>query len=269
MKTYSAKPGDVEKRWYVVDAEGQTLGRLATRVATVLRGKHKPHFTPHLDVGDFVIVVNAEKVRLTGDKLNSKWERRHSGYPGGLKSLWYEQLLSKHPERAIRKAVWGMLPKGSLGRRQLRKLKVYAGPDHPHRSQKPAPLTVDEVHAVAGAASLRPPATPEEKAAARPKRRPKPERPRRKKAEEKPAAAEPKRRSRRKAGAPAEETKPAEEPEAAEQPAAEAEDEAPEAEQKAESPEAEVATEEAGEPEQTEAGPAEDAEGSETKEDGA
>jgi large subunit ribosomal protein L13 len=142
VKTYSAKPGEVERRWYVVDAEGQVLGRLATRVATILRGKHKPQFTPHLDVGDFVVVVNAEKIKLTGKKLTDKWYRRHSGYPGGLSSLWYAKLLETHPDRAIRKAVWGMLPKTSLGRQQLRKLKVYAGVDHPHRAQKPEVLEI-------------------------------------------------------------------------------------------------------------------------------
>jgi large subunit ribosomal protein L13 len=140
MKTYSAKPGEVKQRWYVVDAEGEVLGRLATRIATVLRGKHKPQFTPHVDVGDFVIVVNAEKVALTGDKLAQKQYRHHSGYPGGLRSLWYEKLLEKHPERAVRRAVWGMLPKTTLGRQQLRKLKVYEGPGHPHAAQRPEPL---------------------------------------------------------------------------------------------------------------------------------
>lgn len=140
MKTYSAKPGEVPRKWYVVDAEGEVLGRLATRIATILRGKHKPQFTPHMDVGDFIVVVNAEKIRLTGGKLEQKQDHRHSGYPGGLRSLWYEKLLEKNPERAIRRAVWGMLPKTTLGRRQLRKLKVYRGPEHPHRAQRPEPL---------------------------------------------------------------------------------------------------------------------------------
>ncbi len=140
MKTYSAKPGEVTRRWFIVDAEGQVLGRLATRVASVLRGKHKPQFTPHLDTGDFVIVINAEKVKLTGAKLDQKQYRRHSGYPGGLRELWYGKLLEKHPERAVERAVWGMLPKTSLGRRQLRKLKVYRGSDHPHEAQKPHTL---------------------------------------------------------------------------------------------------------------------------------
>lgn len=143
MKTYSARPGDVSRHWFVIDAEGQVLGRLATRIATVLRGKHKPPFTPHLDVGDFVVVVNAKKVRLTGQKLDDKLFRRHTGYPGGLVEIPYRRLLETHPERAIERAVWGMLPKGRLGRQLRKKLKVYAGPDHPHASQKPDPLTVD------------------------------------------------------------------------------------------------------------------------------
>lgn len=143
MRTYSAKPGEVGRRWYVVDAEGQILGRLATRIATVIRGKHKPPFTPHLDIGDFVIVVNAEKVKLTGQKLDNKLYRRHSEYPGGLDEIPYRRLMATHPERAIERAVWGMLPKGRLGRQQRRKLKVYAGPDHPHGSQNPEPLSTD------------------------------------------------------------------------------------------------------------------------------
>lgn len=140
MKTYSAKPREIGRKWFVVDATDQVLGRLATRIATVLRGKHKPPFTPHLDVGDFVIVVNAEKVKLTGQKLDKKLYRRHSEYPGGLKEIPYRRLLSTHPERAIERAVWGMLPKGTLGRQLRRKLKVYGGPDHPHSSQNPEPL---------------------------------------------------------------------------------------------------------------------------------
>lgn len=143
MKTYSARPGDISRHWFVIDAEGQVLGRLATRIATVLRGKHKPPFTPHLDVGDFVVVVNAEKVKLTGQKLDDKLFRRHTGYPGGLVEIPYRRLLETHPERAIERAVWGMLPKGRLGRQLRKKLKVYAGPDHPHGSQKPDTLTVD------------------------------------------------------------------------------------------------------------------------------
>lgn len=143
MKTYSARQGDVGRRWFVVDAEGQVLGRLATRIATILRGKHKPAFTPHIDVGDFVVVVNAEKVKLTGQKLDDKLFRRHSGYPGGLTEIPYRRLLETHPERAIERAVWGMLPKGRLGRQLKHKLKVYAGPNHPHGSQKPETLAAD------------------------------------------------------------------------------------------------------------------------------
>lgn len=142
MKTYSAKPGEVERRWYVVDADGKVLGRLASEIARVLRGKHKPQYTPHVDVGDFVVVVNAERIALTGKKLSDKWFRDHSGYPGGLKSIWYERLLETHPERAIERAVWGMLPKTRLGRKMVKKLKVYRGPDHPHAAQQPEPLDI-------------------------------------------------------------------------------------------------------------------------------
>lgn len=142
MKTFSAKPGEFVRTWFVVDAEGQVLGRLASRVAAVLRGKHKPVFTRHTDTGDFVVVINAEKVKLTGRKLDDKMYRRHSEYPGGLTEMPYRRLLATHPERAIERAVKGMLPHTSLGRRQLRKLKVYGGPDHPHGSQKPQPLGV-------------------------------------------------------------------------------------------------------------------------------
>ncbi len=140
MKTYSAKAGEVERRWYVVDATDQVLGRLATQIAVVLRGKHKPQFTPHLDVGDFVVVINAKKIKLTGNKLEKKMFHRHSEYPGGLRSIAYGKLLQTHPERAVEKAVWGMLPKGRLGRQQIRKLKVYRGGQHPHEAQKPEPL---------------------------------------------------------------------------------------------------------------------------------
>lgn len=138
--TYMAKPGQVERVWYVIDAEGQTLGRLAARVAAILRGKHKPEYTPHVDTGDFVIVVNAEKVNLTGNKLDKKIYYRHSGYPGGLRETTARQMLQKHPERVIKRAVWGMLPSGPLARKQFKKLRVYAGPDHPHQAQKPIPL---------------------------------------------------------------------------------------------------------------------------------
>lgn len=139
-RTYTAKIGDVERKWYVVDAANQTLGRLATRVAMVLQGKHKPIYTPHLDTGDFVIVINAEKVRLTGKKLDKKVYYRHTGYPGGLRAMIYRHFLEKTPERVIEKAVRGMLPRGTLGREMYRKLKVYRGATHPHEAQSPAPL---------------------------------------------------------------------------------------------------------------------------------
>ncbi len=137
MRTYSAKPREIQREWLVVDAQGQTLGRLATRVAAVLRGKHKPLFTPHLDCGDFVIVVNAEKIHVTGRKLDQKIYYRHSGYPGGLKQIDLRRQLERHPERVIESAVRGMLPKNRLGRKMFRKLKVYAGPTHPHQAQQP------------------------------------------------------------------------------------------------------------------------------------
>lgn len=139
-KTFMAKPGEVERKWYVIDASDQPLGRLASRVATILRGKNKPEFTPHVDTGDFVIVVNGAKVRLTGRKLDQKRYYRHTGYPGGIKETTARALLAKHPERVIENAVRGMLPDGTLGRAQFRKLKVYAGPNHPHQAQKPQVL---------------------------------------------------------------------------------------------------------------------------------
>lgn len=142
MKTYSAKPGEVERKWYVVDATGQTLGRLASRVATVLRGKHKPQYTPHVDTGDFVIVVNADKIKLSGRKLDQKVYYRHTGYAGGLKQTTARELLRNRPERMIELAVWGMLPHHRLGRRMIRKLKVYRGPDHPHQAQQPEKLAL-------------------------------------------------------------------------------------------------------------------------------
>jgi large subunit ribosomal protein L13 len=141
MGTYNAKATDVERRWYVVDATDLPLGRLATRVATVLRGKHRAEFTPHVDTGDFVIVVNAGKVKLTGAKLDQKHWQRHSGIPGGFKATPYRQLLQTRPDVAIDKAVRGMLPKNPLGRKMRKKLKVYAGATHPHVAQKPEPLT--------------------------------------------------------------------------------------------------------------------------------
>jgi len=141
MRTESAKASEIDRHWYVLDAEGQSLGRLAARVASVLRGKHRPDYTPHADAGDFVIVINAEKVQLTGNKLLQKKLYRHSGYPGGLKSESYEHLLGRKPELAIEKAVKGMLPKTSLGRQCFRKLKVYAGSSHPHTAQQPQAFT--------------------------------------------------------------------------------------------------------------------------------
>jgi large subunit ribosomal protein L13 len=140
MKTYSAKPREIEQSWYVVDAEGETLGRLATEIADVLRGKRKPAYTPHVDTGDFVVVVNAEKVHVTGNKLEQKIYYRHSGYPGGLRQRTLAEQLQRRPEEVIRKAVKGMLPKNRLAAAQLKKLKVYAGPEHPHEAQNPAPL---------------------------------------------------------------------------------------------------------------------------------
>ncbi len=140
--TYMAKPGSVERKWYIVDAAGQRVGRLATEIATILRGKHKPEFTPHVDTGDFVIVINAEKVVFTGNKLEKKFYYRHSGYPGGLKAVKAADMLKKHPERVMEKAVRGMLPHNRLGDDQYRKLKVYAGSEHPHAAQKPEPWPV-------------------------------------------------------------------------------------------------------------------------------
>jgi large subunit ribosomal protein L13 len=139
-KTYVTKKESVQREWYVVDATGQTLGRLAARIARVLRGKHKPVYSPSVDAGDYVVVVNAEKIRVTGRKLDKKIYYRHSGYPGGLKEITLRDLLQKHPTRVIEHAVRGMLPKNRLGRRMFRKLKVYAGPDHPHAAQQPSPL---------------------------------------------------------------------------------------------------------------------------------
>jgi large subunit ribosomal protein L13 len=144
MKTWNAKPGEVERRWYLVDAEGKTLGRLATRVADTLRGKDKAQYTPHVDTGDFVVVVNAEKVAVTGKKLEDKRYYRHSGYPGGIRSRTLQEELDRRPTEVIRKAVKGMLPRNRLARAQLTKLKVYAGPDHPHEAQSPLPLKLEE-----------------------------------------------------------------------------------------------------------------------------
>jgi large subunit ribosomal protein L13 len=143
MKTYAANAQTRERTWLVVDATGQTLGRLATRIATTLRGKHKPEYTPHVDTCDFVIVVNAEKVSVTGNKREDKRYYRHSGYPGGVKERTLQEMLDRRPEEVIRHAVKGMLPRNRLGRKQLTKLKVYAGPDHPHAAQKPAPMEIE------------------------------------------------------------------------------------------------------------------------------
>jgi large subunit ribosomal protein L13 len=137
MRTYSTKPSEIEREWYVVDAEGQTLGRLASEIAKVLRGKHKPIYTPHLDTGDYVIVVNAEKIHVTGRKKDQKMYHRHSGYPGGLTSVTLRDQLKRHPTRVIHSAVKGMLPHNRLGRAMLKKLKVYAGDAHPHEAQQP------------------------------------------------------------------------------------------------------------------------------------
>ncbi|MGE0625264.1 MAG: 50S ribosomal protein L13 [Pseudomonadales bacterium] len=140
MKTVSTRPQDVDHAWYVVDAENKTLGRLATELASRLRGKHKPEYTPHVDTGDYIVVVNADKVRVTGNKFEDKTYYRHSGYPGGIKSMSFKDMQNRHPERIIEIAVRGMLPKNPLGRAMLKKLKVYAGAEHPHTAQQPQPL---------------------------------------------------------------------------------------------------------------------------------
>ncbi len=145
MRTFSPKDSDITRQWHVIDASDVVLGRLASQAAVLLRGKHKPIFAPHVDTGDFVIVINADKVALTGNKLEQKRAYRHSGYPGGLRAVGYAELMAKHPERAVEKAVRGMLPKNSLGRKTLRKLKVYAGPDHPHQAQQPVPFEITQV----------------------------------------------------------------------------------------------------------------------------
>ncbi len=140
MKTYSAREEDIERQWHVVDAQGKTLGRLSSEIARILRGKHKPIYTPHVDCGDYVVVINAEKIWATGRKLDQKIYYRHSGYPGGLKEITLREQLNKFPERVIEHAVKGMLPKNRLGRRMFKKLKVYAGAEHPHAAQQPQPL---------------------------------------------------------------------------------------------------------------------------------
>ena len=145
MPTYSPKPGEIERAWHVIDAEDVVLGRLATQVATLLRGKHKPTFAPHMDTGDFVIIVNAEKVALTGNKRTDKFAYRHSGYPGGLRKRSFGEMLDTKPDRLLEKVVKGMLPKNKLGRAQGKKLKVYAGPEHPHAAQQPTPYEIAKV----------------------------------------------------------------------------------------------------------------------------
>ncbi len=140
MKTYATKASDIVRKWYVVDAQDKTLGRLASQVARVLMGKHKPIFSPNMDTGDFVVIVNAEKIRVTGRKLTDKMYYHHSGYPGGIKSASLEQMLERHPDRVLRLAIKNMLPHNKLGRNMIRKLKVYAGPEHPHEAQQPEKL---------------------------------------------------------------------------------------------------------------------------------
>ena len=142
MKSYMARPLSVERKWHLVDAEGHTLGRLATQIATILRGKDKPQYTPHVDTGDGVVVVNADRVVVTGRKAEQKVYRRHSGYPGGMKETSYEQMMARKPTEVLRKAVYGMMPKSRLARQQFKKLKIYAGPEHPHAAQDPQTLEV-------------------------------------------------------------------------------------------------------------------------------
>jgi large subunit ribosomal protein L13 len=145
VRTYSPKPGEITRQWHVIDATDVGLGRLASHIATLLRGKHKPTYAPHVDTGDFVVVINADKVALTGSKREQKMDHRHSGYPGGLRSTSYETLLETNPRRVIEKAVKGMLPHNRIGRQQLSKLKVYSGPQHPHTAQQPQPFTISQV----------------------------------------------------------------------------------------------------------------------------
>ncbi|MBB0243829.1 50S ribosomal protein L13 [Streptomyces alkaliphilus] len=145
MRTYSPKPGDVQRQWHLIDARDVVLGRLASQAAILLRGKHKPIYAPHMDTGDFVVIINADKVHLSGNKRSQKLAYRHSGYPGGLRSVRYDELLAKNPEKAVEKAVRGMLPKNTLGRQMLSKLKVYAGSEHPHTAQQPQPFEITQV----------------------------------------------------------------------------------------------------------------------------
>ena len=152
MRTFMAKKETVKRQWFVIDATDQVVGRLAVVIANILRGKHKPEYTPHVDTGDFVVIVNAAKVALSGNKLRDKMAYRHSGYPGGLRAMSYAELMARSPERAVEKAVRGMLPKNALGRQMLRKLKVYAGPEHPHQAQRPVPFEITQVDQQAAAA---------------------------------------------------------------------------------------------------------------------
>jgi large subunit ribosomal protein L13 len=145
VRTYTPKPAEIERRWHIIDASDVVLGRLASQAAILLRGKHKPIFAPHVDTGDFVIIINAGQVALTGNKREQKLAYRHSGYPGGLRAVGYTELLEKNPRRAVESAIRGMLPKNSLGRQTLSKLKVYAGPEHPHEAQKPVPYEITQV----------------------------------------------------------------------------------------------------------------------------
>jgi large subunit ribosomal protein L13 len=145
VRTYSPKPGEIERQWHIIDASDVVLGRLATHTAALLRGKHKPTFAPHVDTGDFVVIVNAANVVMTGDKAERTFAYRHSGYPGGLRKDTYADLLRKRPERVVEQAVKGMLPKNTLGRKMLSKLKVYAGPDHPHAAQQPTPFEITQI----------------------------------------------------------------------------------------------------------------------------
>jgi len=159
VRTFSPKAGDIQRQWHVIDASDVVLGRLASQAAILLRGKHKPIFAPHVDTGDFVIVINADKIALSGTKLEDKRAYRHSGYPGGLRSMAYRDLMAKNPERVVEKAVRGMLPKNTLGRQMLRKLKVYRGPDHPHQAQQPVPFEITQIAQVdSGRAAAKAPA---------------------------------------------------------------------------------------------------------------
>lgn len=144
MKTFSTTPNDIEREWHVVDAEGQILGRLASQVAAVLRGKHKPYYSPHLDTGDHVVIVNAEKIAVTGNKMDDKVYQRYTGWPGGVRTATLRERIAKEPEKVLRGAIKGMLPRGPLGRQMLRKLNVYAGPEHPHQAQQPKPMEIEE-----------------------------------------------------------------------------------------------------------------------------